>query len=336
MNNYILSYDTRAFYKDEKFYFRKGVWNTFDGIIDLNECENKDYMKSALIRIIKKERVNFDNIANLKNEDRDIIKELINSKFIVESNYDYSLELLQNFSGQVCSVYNSINFFLVTDFDEINDIFEFNKNIYNYSYKKLNESDFSKLKDSNFFSKINPIDYENKLSSFRELIGNTPVVVLLQNIDLAVLQNINKICNELPVFIGLLDGPFLIFLSIQPGITACWECFESRMKAFVKDHVLYNEFMNISFDNNFNRILNLNIMQLVHIALQEVFTWENFKMGKFMGRVVYIYTPTYEIHVHNVERIISCRNCGYIARKTSIDSNLSLNRLISEYIKEDK
>lgn len=335
MNSYILSYDTRAFYKNEKFYFRKGIWNTIDGIIDLNECEEREMLKSVLIKFIQKEKVVLNNISDLKNKDKKIIEDLINSKFIVEANYNYSLEMLKNFSGQSCKVFNkSVKFFLVTDFEEIDDIFDLNKDIYGYSYKKMNDSDFLKLKDINFLSRMNPIDYENELAYYRQIIDELPVVVILQNVDLAILQNINKICNEIPIFIGLLDGPFLMFLSIRPGVTACWECFESRMKAFIRDHVLYNEFMNISFENAFNNTLNLNIMQLIHMALQEVFTWGNFQMGKFMGRVVYIYLPTYEIHVHNIERITSCRNCGYISRKTSIESNVSLNRLISEYTKE--
>ena len=168
MNSYILSYDTRAFYKNEKFYFRKGIWNTIDGIIDLNECEEMEMLKSVLI----------------------------NSKFIVEANYNYSLEMLKNFSGQSCKVFNkSVKFFLVTDFEEIDDIFDLNKDIYGYSYKKMNDSDFLKLKDINFLSRMNPIDYENELAYYRQIIDELPVVVILQNVDLAILQNINKICN---------------------------------------------------------------------------------------------------------------------------------------------
>jgi thiazole/oxazole-forming peptide maturase SagC family component len=336
MRSYILSYDVRAFCKNDKFYFRKGVWNTLDGIIDLTECENKEALSTVLIKLIKKEKIDIDNV-NLKIKDRKILEDLIDSKFIVESNYDYSLEMLKNFSGQSCKVNNaSIDFFLITDFKEIDDIFALNKDIYKYSFKKMDDFDLQKLKDINFFSKMNSIDYENNLSYYRDIIGNLPVVVILQNVDLSLLQNINKICFETPIFIGLIDGPFLMFLSIQPGITACWECFESRMKAFIKDHILYNEFMNIGFENNFLNLLNLNIVQLVHMAIQEVFTWSNFQMGKFMGRVVYIYLPTYEIHVHRIERISSCKNCGYISRKNAIDSNLSLDRLVLEYIREIK
>ena len=142
------------------------------------------------------------------------------------------------------------------------------------------------------------------------------------------------ICEESPMFIGFIDGPFMIFLSIQPSLTACWECFESRMTASIKYHVLYNEFLKQDFQKTFNPILNLNITQLMHMSLQEVITWGNFKMSRFMGRVMYIYLLTYEVHTHDINRLSSCKNCGYISKQSAINNNLSLKHLILEYSKE--
>lgn len=61
------------------------------------------------------------------------------------------------------------------------------------------------------------------------------------------------------------------------------------MHSFVKDHVLYNKFMNISNNAKKPNIYNLHMTNLLHLGLQEVMTWNQVKMGKFMGRVLFIY-----------------------------------------------
>ena len=61
------------------------------------------------------------------------------------------------------------------------------------------------------------------------------------------------------------------------------------MHSFVKDHVLYNKFMNISNNAKKTNIYNLHMTNLLHLGLQEVMTWNQVKMGKFMGRVLFIY-----------------------------------------------
>ena len=334
MCSYFLAYDTRVLFKNNTFYFRKGIWNTTDGIINILKYKNAEKIKVLLLKLQSHNRICDNDFTEFQEDEMKIFTDLINSEFIVQTNSEYSHDIVKMFSGQNLKIPKKEDtFILATDIEEIKEIYLQNQKILKYNFETIRKDHFDELSNFNFFSKVNSIEYEEKIMKYRNLINKRPVIVMFQNPNIAILRNLNRICEESPMFIGLIDGPFMIFLAIQPKLTACWECFESRMNAFIKDHILYNEFLKVSFQDTFNPILNLNITQLIHMSLQEVITWTNFKMSKFMGRVMYTYLPTYEIHIHDINRLSSCKSCGYISKQSAINNNLELNRLILEYSK---
>lgn len=334
MCSYFLAYDTRVLFKNNTFYFRKGIWNTTDGIINILKYKNAEKIKVLLLKLQSHNRICDNDFTEFQEDEMKIFTDLINSEFIVQTNSEYSHDIVKMFSGQNLKIPKKEDtFILATDIEEIKEIYLQNQKILKYNFETIRKDHFDELSNFNFFSKVNSIEYEEKIMKYRNLINKRPVIVMFQNPNIAILRNLNRICEESPMFIGLIDGPFMIFLAIQPKLTACWECFESRMNAFIKDHILYNEFLKVSFQDTFNPILNLNITQLIHMSLQEIITWTNFKMSKFMGRVMYTYLPTYEIHIHDINRLSSCKSCGYISKQSAINNNLELNRLILEYSK---
>ena len=169
------------------------------------------------------------------------------------------------------------------------------------------------------------------------LLGSNPILILLSSINLPLLRNLNHLSSSSrPLFIGFIDGPFVIFLSIISGQTGCWECFEQRMLASLKDHVLYNRFFNLINKSEKLPIYNLQLTNLIHIGLQEVITWNQIEMSKFMGRALFIYLPTYEIHFHNIDRISSCNYCGYISQNIFNLNNIKLDHVLKDYISLNK
>lgn len=49
---------------------------------------------------------------------------------------------------------------------------------------------------------------------------------------------------------------------------------------------------------------------------------------------MFTYLPTMEIHFENINRISSCKTCGYMAEISNSENNANLGRLIDEYLKE--
>ena len=330
------SFDTRFFIDDTKLYFRKGVWNTIDGVIDKSKIENVDLFIEKLNKLQYGNSIETDEFEILSDNDKKHLNDLISMGFI--KNYELPLkdDAIKVLTGQNYIIHTEKNeFTLITDSDFIEDYVNQLSQIYDYTFKSLSKSEIENLSENNLFSKVNSLEYEKKISKFNESFIEGPILVLLNNANLPLLNNLNHVASKnRPLFVGFLDGPFMIFLSIIPKVTACWECFEQRMHSFVKDHVLYNKFMNITNNAKKTNIYNLHMTNLLHLGLQEVMTWNQVKMGKFMGRVLFIYLPTFEIHFHNIERISSCNHCGYIAREESKNSNISLTHIINDFLEE--
>ena len=114
------------------------------------------------------------------------------------------------------------------------------------------------------------------------------------------------------------------------GQTGCWNCFENRMMTNVRDMVLYNRFKDIKPIACKTDVFNLHLTQLLHFGLEEVFSWNLLNMTKFMGRAYFVYLPTFEFHLQNVDRLSSCETCGYLSINDNSEDNISLQRIISE------
>jgi thiazole/oxazole-forming peptide maturase SagC family component len=331
--NYIFSFDTRCIIEEERMFFRRGVWNTVDGIIETSSLENADCFSELIDTLNNDNSIPEEKIHTLSENDKKMFQDLITNGYIVQLNSDYKQYIAGLFSGQNIQVASKLKqFTLITDNAGVKKIFEDNKTIYDYEYNAL-EEEIETLSDIDYLSKMDPIDLEKKKEQFATLFDGKPIVIILQKVNLPLLENINVLAWDLPLFIGLIDGPFMMFLSIKPGLTACWNCFEQRMRASIQDHLLYNKFKQVRFNNNANPIYNLHLTELVHMAIQEVVTWTEFEMGKFMGRAMYKFLPTNEVHFHEIHRISSCDACGFISKESAMKNNASLNRLIHEYDK---
>lgn len=159
-----------------------------------------------------------------------------------------------------------------------------------------------------------------------------PILVIQSFPNIALLRNLNKIASKnAPLFIGMIDGPYLIFLSVIPFQTACFECFETRMLSSLHDHVLYNKFLSASYVSNSENDYNFHLMHLLHMGLQEVCSYCKIKMSKFAGRSLFIYLPTFELHFHDILRVSSCSVCGALGKRRNRSGNENLNNIIKSF-----
>ncbi len=330
------AYDTRFLRSGKQLHFRKGVWNTIDGVIDESTIENLDLFLKTMEKLQSGNLIDKDELYIFSEKDRKHFNDLLSMDFIIENLFVTQDRAVKVLTGQNYFIKNEKNeYTLITDSDFIEENIQKFSSTYNYTFNRINEDELKKLFDINLFSKVNSLDYEKMKSDCEAKFSKAPILVLLSNMNIPLLKNLNQIASkEKPLFVGFLDGPFMIFLSVIPKVTACWECFEQRMHAFLRDHVLYNKFMNIPNNSPNTQIYNLQMTNLLHMGLQEVLTWNQIKMSKFMGRAMFVYLPTYEIHFHNIDRISSCNHCGYIAREECKNSNISLNHVLNEFLKE--
>lgn len=336
MSNYKLSFDCKFFCDEETFYFRKGIWNTIDGMIPFTNIQHKEEFCNFL-KSVKDENETEQNkcITRMSDNDKNLVYDLLENNFIIDDEHE-SLELCRVLTGQNFNLKNrNVKFQFITDLNYVTKLLNDYKEIYNFEFTAIPEEIKNELKDPNYFSRIDSVSYEKKREYIKSKISeDSPILFLTQNLNLHLIRNLNKILENTPIFIGFIDGPFMIFLSIIPKQTACWECFEQRMLSFVKDNYFYHRFNCIDNEAKSSRIYNLHFTTLLHMGLQEVFAWNLLKMSKFMGRCMFTYLPTMEIHFENINRISSCKTCGYMAEISNSENNANLGRLIDEYLKE--
>lgn len=338
MNSYIYNFNVRCMIEDKNIVVRKGIWNTTDGYIPFSLLKNTEVFLNIIKKLDDGVGVTDEDIDNLDKNDQTIFFDMLKEDFIINSNLDSAENIVNVLIGRNQKINKkAIHFTLITDSDFVSENIDSLSKNYNYSYNLINKDIINKLSDINLLSQINSLDFEKTKLLYRNILGDTPIFVILSKPNIALLRNINRLINEKqPLFIGVIDGPFMIFLTLLPGVTACWECFEQRMMSHIQDHTLYNKFSEIKVNNSVNPTYNLHLIHLLSMGLQEIIVWSHLKMSKFMGRVLSLYLPTYEFHFHDVNRTASCKRCGYIAKQTSSDLNISIQNIIDKLLHDGK
>jgi thiazole/oxazole-forming peptide maturase SagC family component len=338
MTNYCFGFDVRCIITEENIIFRKGVWNTTDGMIPVSMFNDKESFINLIKKLSTGLLVNDTDIGNLDKADRKHFTAMVDNGFAINCSSNYTDRIVTIFTGQDYNIdIQSNNFQLITDNNYVIEQLDSLQETIGYSYSRMPLEMIGELKDINLLEKVNSLEYENKIKQYSMKITDDPMLIILAKPDIPLLRNINRLAvKQQPLFIGIVDAPFMIFLSVMPKITACWDCFEQRMMATIKDHVLYNKYVSIPHNSLLNPVYNLHITNLLHMGLQEVITWNAFQMSKMMGRVFFLYLPTLEFHFHDIHRISSCPTCGYLSREENISHNLALNTLITDYLNSGK
>lgn len=333
MKKYSLSFDTRFFVEKDEIVVRRGVWNTLDGRINIKNLENVDSFNKVLQQLSCGELSDEEIRHTLSEKDYSVLLNLINEGFVseIKSNVGIALKAL---SGMDIGNTSQVSFSLITDSDLISNTVRLFSNTYGYTCDIKSKILIDLMSDINYFDKVDPLGYQKRKNHIVEEFKQDPILVILSCANIPLLRNLNEIAShERPLFIGLIDGPFMIFLSVIPNVTACWECFETRMLSHIKDHVLYNKFIKCSLSKqSYSEANNFHLTHLLHMGLQEVVSYSQVQMSKFLGRVAFIYLPTFEVHVHKLLRISSCSHCGYMEEKSSKIGNKNLKNIISNYL----
>lgn len=164
--------------------------------------------------------------------------------------------------------------------------------------------------------------------------GYTAVLACLASPNLSMLRNLNRLLirNEMPLIIGLIDGPFITVLSTLATRTGCFECYEQRMMARLEDTLAYKQFVENSKGSSFQagRSFSPPMHVLTAFVLSEGFLYSTLSTLRLGGRVVSVYLPLLEIQVQDLLRVPYCPGCGFISKSKMNEMYTSSRRLINE------
>ena len=165
--------------------------------------------------------------------------------------------------------------------------------------------------------------------------GYTAVLACLASPNLSMLRNLNRLLirNEMPLIIGLIDGPFITVLSTLVPKTGCFECYEQRMMARLEDTLAYREFVqntkgasSLEAGSWFSPPLHM----LAAFVLSEGYLYSTLSTLRIGGRIVSAYLPLLEIQVQDLLRVPYCPGCGFVSKGQMNEMYTSSRRLINE------
>jgi thiazole/oxazole-forming peptide maturase SagC family component len=178
------------------------------------------------------------------------------------------------------------------------------------------------------------IEHLQFLDNFRRFSAYDSVLVILAYANPRLLRNINRIFlhYKIPWLLATLDGPFIIFTSFIPEHTGCFECFELRITSQMRSIQEYKSFVSLSAQKpSFKDIEFIPILQLpISIAMNELILLSSFKANHFIGRVLSIYVPFFEIQIFDLLRLPVCPACGNTAKPTLNELYFDFRRFVND------
>lgn len=167
------------------------------------------------------------------------------------------------------------------------------------------------------------------------LSGYTAVLACLASPNLSMLRNLNRLLirAEMPLIIGLIDGPFITVLSTLATRTGCFECYEQRMMARLEDTLAYKEYVKNTATSSLQQAgswFSPPLHMLTAFVLSEGFLYSTLSTLRLGGRVVSAYLPLLEIQVQDLLRVPYCPACGFISKSKMNEMYTSSRRLINE------
>ena len=180
----------------------------------------------------------------------------------------------------------------------------------------LSEEQTSNLKKNDLSFNLTAVEVSKALREF-EYFKDYDVITVIANYPHPILlRNLNRISLKFnkPFVFGALDGPFLLLASFIPFETSCFECFETRIKAQLRHLKEYTDFVETlkSIEPQqkvFDSVPLLHL--LMSLTLNETLVLGNTGFGYFVGRLLSLYLPLFEVQIQDILRIPTCPACGY-------------------------
>lgn len=209
----------------------------------------------------------------------------------------------------------------------------------NMEIKILPQEFFHKISHCDLTMGINLLENKNIIFELEQyLVDCQALAANIRHSSILAMRNLNRLAMflEIPLILGLVDGPFTTVVGCESPQTGCLECFEQYSLARLEDHVSYHDFLNTNFKENYPAKNKGNPVEAMMCSLlvNEAIVLKNFGTSRFIGRALSVYLPSYEMQTQDVVRIVTCPACGQAAKNIAAEINFNTRSIIDKYIED--
>jgi thiazole/oxazole-forming peptide maturase SagC family component len=211
-------------------------------------------------------------------------------------------------------------------------------------YKKWLDINLIDLNDKidlfqyNSTERTNATELLEFINSYKNLSTYETALVILDYPNPTLLRNLNRIFIHygIPWILATLDGPFIMMTSFVPEHTACLECLELRIISQMRSIQEYKSFVSrLNYKTLSKEIEFIPVLQIpLSIAMNELILLSNLKASHFVGRLLSIYLPFFEIQMQDLLRIPICPACGHTSKPTMNELYFDFRRFVSDVTKK--
>jgi thiazole/oxazole-forming peptide maturase SagC family component len=339
----------RIFKNGEEIRFRKGIWNYSEAALQLAGQDDAvvRFFEAVYTAFLQGNRVDLSAVATrvgMSPEDlascHEWFESLHHQQFLCDTNLRDVVRTTTSLLGGSPTGFEErvqdprpVLFFTETDY--IGSAAKALASEIALPLDFLPAESLQQLAAADLTTRTDAVEHTRALATFKKLILPYACVVgCVAAPNLRLLRNLNRVLVEveMPLILGLIDGPFMTVLSALPAETGCFECFEQRMLARLQDTEVYHQFVrNAQATTNVNgRPLAPQLHMLLATAISEAFLYSTIGMFRLAGRILNIYLPLFEIQVQDLLRVPYCPACGFISKSQMNEMYSSSKRLLAD------
>lgn len=308
---------------------RKGVWNFEEVAIHLDTVSanvaaaikeimscidvNQDY---SLEKINATYELSVDEFMNLSS----MLEELCSQYYLCDNETNQTDLILKDIIGGSISkrfgFYKSNSFspiLLICDNKIVSESIVHQGEYLSMPVKIVSPTLIEKLMSFDL-TNIDPLATKAALSEIVSELDIYPTfLIVLEKPNMKLIRAFNRALKEMnkSATLVMLDGPFITLTTVKPPETGCLECFENRVLARMEEMSIYQDFVAQSkFEKKDFTYLTPILNTFAMLGLQEMLLVLATGKAKFIGRVMSIYLPLFEIQIQDLLRIPVCPACG--------------------------
>lgn len=333
---------------------RKGIWNHEEAVLDLGlfEDDTKAMFGRVFTRLSTGERVDpatlnveFGVEAGDADKLLSVLDELADQDFLTrEDEVETGAVLMRALVGGSSIGLDRVtpgmgaDTLLISDTELIQASIGLTAEAMSLRVKKLTADEFQQIEEADFTSRTESLAHDSKMGNLLPIVdGFDSVLVVLQRPRIRFLRNLNRMLLEksIPMLVSLLDGPFVTTMTIKAPETGCFECFENRVIARLRDISAYRRFVKAE-DPAQHAVVGEAyapiLLSSALLALQDAFLISRIHKAKLAGRVHNMFVPMLELQLQDLQRVPYCGACGYIAKGKFDEMYTSSNQIVEQLL----
>ena len=350
--SYALADGTRVFRSGDEIRFRKGVWSYTEAIVSLvGQGERvRQFFSKVYEHLLENGEANTDAIAATLGASSteyaaycELLENLKSQKFLSDPRQKAAAKAIAAlFGGNVGGFEDRISeprpVLFFSDAAYARDAARSLASEIGLPLDVLDDETIEALATADLTTRTDAVESIQTEVKFKRIFQSLYSCVLgcVAAPNLSFLRNLNRIMvrREMPMILGMIDGPFISVLSTLPTETGCFECYEQRMLARLEDTLVYHQF--VESTKGFAPQSGPSISPALHIltaaVLSEGYIYSSLGMQRLAGRIINVYLPLLEIQVQDLLRVPYCPACGFVSTARMHELYTSTKRLVGDIL----